>query len=235
MLYFSNRIAVACLAVLVGSVGAANGPAFSTGPVSSGNFIREATSTLVVPAAPGPVVGNTVLWVGMGTSNGDLIQGINNNYPPDNQASPCSNLGGNWCVAAYTLHKTSDTTQESISGPRSNSRPGDQVTMHYRFDDATGNYTQVVSVNGVSVSQISTNSGHAQGWGTALECTTRPCGSVPAHSWINTVITMNSPDPNYIQTNWKGPGVTGDLKTTDGGLTWRVDKISIPAYTFTTA
>ncbi|KAL1617872.1 hypothetical protein SLS56_010794 [Neofusicoccum ribis] len=187
MLHFSNLIAVACLAVLVGSVGAANGPAFSTGPVSSGNFIREATSTLVVPAAPGPVVGNTVLWVGMGTSNGDLIQGINNNYPPDNQASPCSNLGGNWCVAAYTLHKTSD-----------------------RFDDATGNYTQVVSVNGVSVSQIST-------------------------TWINTVITINSPDPNYIQTNWKGPSVTGDLKTTDGELTWKVDKISIPAYTFTTA
>lgn len=62
---------------------AAMGPAYSTGPVSSGNFIREATSTLIVPEAPNPIVGNTVLWVGMGTDAGDLIQAINNNYPPD--------------------------------------------------------------------------------------------------------------------------------------------------------
>jgi hypothetical protein len=107
---------------------AANGPAFSTGPVNqpAGNFIREAISTLVVPEAPGPIVGNTVLWVGMGTSNGDLIQGINNNYPKDNGRNPCSNLGGNWCVAAYTLSKK----RGSISGPRVTSKPGDKVTMH---------------------------------------------------------------------------------------------------------
>ena len=62
---------------------ASNGPAYSTGPVSSGNFIRSATATLVVPNAPNPIVGNTVLWTGMGTHNGDLIQAINNNYPAD--------------------------------------------------------------------------------------------------------------------------------------------------------
>ena len=62
---------------------AAMGPAYSTGPVSSGNFIREASSTLVVPQAPNPIVGNTVLWTGMGTDSGDLIQAITNNYPAD--------------------------------------------------------------------------------------------------------------------------------------------------------
>ena len=62
---------------------AAFGPAFSTGPVGSGSWIREATSTLIVPNAPNPIVGNSVLWTGMGTDRGDLIQAINNNYPPD--------------------------------------------------------------------------------------------------------------------------------------------------------
>lgn len=154
---------------LLGPVLAANGPAFSTGPVNqpAGNFIREAVSTLVVPEAPKPIVGNTVLWVGMGTSNGDLIQGINNNYPPDTQRSPCSNLGGSWCVAAYTLSKK----RGSISGPRVTSRPGDKVTMHCestacsalletehtrQFNDATGKYDQKVSVNGVVKSSMST-------------------------------------------------------------------------------
>lgn len=76
--------AAGVLVTVVGIVRASNGPALSTGPVNSGNFIIAATSTLHVPDAPDPVVGNTVLWVGMGTSSGDLIQGINNNYPPDN-------------------------------------------------------------------------------------------------------------------------------------------------------
>jgi hypothetical protein len=62
---------------------AAMGPAFSTGPVGSGSWIREATSTLVVPNPPNTIVGNTVLWTGMGTDLGDLIQAINNNYPAD--------------------------------------------------------------------------------------------------------------------------------------------------------
>ena len=77
------RAALLFLLSLVRNAFASNGPAISTGPVDDGNFIREAVSTLIVPEAPSPIVGNTVLWVGMGTSNGDLIQGINNNYPPD--------------------------------------------------------------------------------------------------------------------------------------------------------
>jgi hypothetical protein len=64
---------------------AAMGPAFSTGPVGSGSWIREAVSTLVVPQPPAEVVGDTVLWTGMGTDLGDLIQGINNNFPPNDQ------------------------------------------------------------------------------------------------------------------------------------------------------
>ena len=62
---------------------AAMGPAFSTGPVGSGSWIRDASSTLVVPEAPEVSVGDTVLWTGMGTDLGDLIQAINHNFPPN--------------------------------------------------------------------------------------------------------------------------------------------------------
>lgn len=55
---------------------AAFGPAFSTGPVADGNFIRESISTLIVPQGNTPFAGTQSLWVGMGTSNGDLIQSI---------------------------------------------------------------------------------------------------------------------------------------------------------------
>ena len=74
---------------------AAMGPAFSTGPVSSDTFIREATSTLVLPKAPSGSSGDASLWVGMGTSNGDLVQSIADNWQSDN-----------WNVYAYTLLST---------------------------------------------------------------------------------------------------------------------------------
>lgn len=44
---------------------------------------------------------------------------------------------------------------------------------------------------------------------------------------------MEVADPNYINTLYKGSGVTGDLVTADGGKTWTVSTISIPQFTFT--
>lgn len=50
------------------------GPYFSLGPTQS--WIREATTTLVLPEVPSPVADRLALWPGMGTSGGDLIQAL---------------------------------------------------------------------------------------------------------------------------------------------------------------
>jgi len=50
--------------------------AFSTGPVATNSFIREANTALVLPAVNSGQKGNLALWPGMGTSGGDLIQGL---------------------------------------------------------------------------------------------------------------------------------------------------------------
>jgi hypothetical protein len=50
------------------------GPYFSLGPTQS--WIREATTTLVLPQAPSPQKDRLALWPGMGTSGGDLIQAL---------------------------------------------------------------------------------------------------------------------------------------------------------------
>ena len=50
------------------------GPYFSLGPTQS--WIREATTTLVLPAVPSPQKERLALWPGMGTSGGDLIQAL---------------------------------------------------------------------------------------------------------------------------------------------------------------
>ncbi|OBR16436.1 hypothetical protein CH63R_01616 [Colletotrichum higginsianum IMI 349063] len=207
-------------------VQAAMGPAFSTGPVASDSFIREATSTLVLPAAPANNKGSASLWVGMGTSNGDLIQSIADNSNYDNTGTD------KWSIFAYTLLKTGDNSQMPVQTEGTDASEGDKITMHYKFDDASQNYTQTVSINDKVVSTLSTKDGEAQGWGSAVECAAEDCGTVGAHSWINTKIILDKEDPNYIRTLGKGQGVTGDMSTSDGGKTWTVSTIEIPKYTF---
>lgn len=79
------------------------GPAFSTGPVASNSFIREATSALVLPQTPSGSSGILSLWVGMGTSKGDLIQSIADNWQSDD-----------WSIFAYTLLPTGGSVRFHI-------------------------------------------------------------------------------------------------------------------------
>lgn len=93
----STKQTISALAMTaIASVNAAMGPAFSTGPVASDSFIRESTSTLVLPKTPSGSSGDASLWVGMGTSNGDLIQSIADNWESTS-----------WSIFAYTLLSTS--------------------------------------------------------------------------------------------------------------------------------
>ncbi|KAH9875624.1 hypothetical protein IAQ61_003088 [Plenodomus lingam] len=94
---------------------AAFGPAFSTG--QKGTFIREATSTLILPK--GGNGGSVSLWVGMGTTKGDLIQSI-----ADNTGRP------QWSIFAYTLVLKGDGTQEPVAAPGEDANAEDRVTMH---------------------------------------------------------------------------------------------------------
>lgn len=105
------------------SVDAAMGPAFSTGPVGSGSWIRESTSTLVLPKAPSGSSGDACLWVGMGTSNGDLIQSIADNW----QAST-------WSIFAYTLLSTGPTSQMPVQTDGTNAVEGEKITMHCKYN-----------------------------------------------------------------------------------------------------
>jgi hypothetical protein len=107
------------LSLVSATVKAAFGPAFSTGPTASGVYIYSSTATLTLPSGPtGAGSGYDLsLWVGMGTSAGDLIQSITDNY---NQK---------WTVFAYTLKETSPTSQEVIEGPTASAVAGNQVKI----------------------------------------------------------------------------------------------------------
>ncbi|CAN8105582.1 unnamed protein product [Discula destructiva] len=186
------------------------GPAFSTGPVT-GTFIHESWATLVVVLS---------LWVGMGTSNGDLVQSIADNWDSDK-----------WSVYAYTLMSTGANSQMPARSDGSTAQADAQVTFHYEYDENSGNYTQTVLFNGEVVSTLTTSDGKAQGWGSAVECGVEDYGTVPAHTWLNYSI-IDSVDMAYSDILPLGIDVEGSM-TSEDGITWTIGTINIPGWSFT--
>ncbi|GKZ90923.1 hypothetical protein AnigIFM59636_002957 [Aspergillus niger] len=210
-MYTRAQVLAALAAISVTDVNAAMGPAFSTGPVSDDFFIREAISTLILRNGPSGGFSDAItsLWVGMGTSNGDLIQSIADNW------------------------QQKQLYHELIYGDgQADGTKGDKVTMHYKFDGSTGSYTQTVLINGKTASTLSTSDGKALGWGSAVECAEDNCDTVGDHSWTNATIILDVADPNYINALAKGCGVSGNMSTSDSGKTWTVTTINIPEYSF---
>ncbi|GAA93295.1 hypothetical protein AKAW_11407 [Aspergillus luchuensis IFO 4308] len=106
---------------------------------ASGANAAMAISTLILRNGPSGGFSDAItsLWVGMGTSNSDLIQSNADNWQQSN-----------WTMYAYTLMETSATTQEPIYGDgQADGTKGDKVTMHskyrdtHKFDGSTGSYT----------------------------------------------------------------------------------------------
>ena len=96
--------------------------ALSTGPVATDSFIREANSTLILPETNSPQTGNLALWPGMGTSGGDLIQGLAISI--SDGSAGCAKASGKWCIVASTLEGTQQM------GDYVAADPGQSVTFH---------------------------------------------------------------------------------------------------------
>ncbi|KAI8653881.1 hypothetical protein LRP88_00379 [Fusarium phalaenopsidis] len=199
------------------------GPAFSLGPTKS--WIREATTTLVLPKVPNPPKDRLALWPGMGTSGGDLIQALAVAFSDPKRE--CGASAGQWCTWASTLQG------EQLGGKQVPAKAGTKLTIHYVYNDSTGKYDQTVTVGGSVISSLSTSSGHAEGWGTAVECQDDACvGTVAAHQYLDTTIILNEADKSFGNTLGINEADSSGLHTTDGGKTWEVTTINIHSHTF---
>ncbi|KAL4812923.1 hypothetical protein BDW67DRAFT_178282 [Aspergillus spinulosporus] len=199
------------------------GPAFSLGPTRS--WIREANTTLVLPKTPG-LKDRLALWPGMGTSGGDLIQALAVSFADPN--ANCGASEGQWCTWASTLQG------EQLGGTEVPANEGDKLTMHYVYNDSTGKYDQTVYINGESVSTLSTSSGQAQGWGTAVECQDDACEdtTVAAHQYLDTTIILDSEDTTFKDTLVLTEADSSEFSSSDGGKTWTVETINIHEHTY---
>ncbi|KAI1362715.1 hypothetical protein F5Y08DRAFT_311245 [Xylaria arbuscula] len=222
----TGSASLAVLAALLGAVQGQDtigfGPYFSLGPTQS--WIREATTTLVLPEVPNPQEERLALWPGMGTSGGDLIQALAVSF--EDPSANCGASDGQWCTWASTLQG------EQLGGTMVPASAGDELIMHYVYNDGTGKYDQTVSINGQVVSTLSTSSGNAEGWGTAVECQVDACtGTVAAHQYINTVITLNAADSTFAGTLALNEATSSGLTTSDNKV-FTVSTINIQSHTF---
>ncbi|KAI0009550.1 hypothetical protein F4779DRAFT_627697 [Xylariaceae sp. FL0662B] len=214
---------LAALDVVKGQDTIGFGPYFSLGPTQS--WIREATTTLVLPEVPKPQEERLALWPGMGTSGGDLIQALAVSF--EDPAANCGASTGQWCTWASTLQGV------QLGGNQVPASPADELAIKYVYNDSTSEYDQSVTINGKVVSTLSTSSGHAEGWGTAVECQVDACtGTVAAHQYLSTTVILDSADESFGDTLTLNEADSSGLTTSDGGKTWKVDSINIRSHTF---
>ncbi|PBK59181.1 hypothetical protein ARMSODRAFT_923109, partial [Armillaria solidipes] len=198
------------------------GPYYSLGATSS--YIIEATTTLTPSKVPSPAADRLALWPGMGTDGGGLYQSIV--LAIASPESECGGSTGQWCAFASVYN---GTQQSGDSVPIDANTP---VTINYKYNESTESYTQKVTVNGEVISTITTSDGKAIGWGTAVECQDDACnGTSTTHTYTNTTIVLAAADSSFGSTLSVNL-VTASELTSDDNITWTVESISVPEYSW---
>ena len=219
------------------------GPAFSLGPAKQ--EIISTTTTIYPGKMPSDQPGYLFVWLGISNGTGDLIQSIIGSYPKGQSQCTGANGDSTWCVSSevYGLASNGYPNQWVGELQTADTDYANGIKLTYTLaDKATYLWTQTMedAVTGTLLSSFNKTTGPMLGWGTALECqdyNSSPCkGTVEEQSYVNSTIVLETADSTFIQTLGSGTGVTHtDMVTADGGKTWTIGKILIPAMTTETS
>jgi hypothetical protein len=214
------------------------GASWSFGP-STSRIIHSKTT--MVPGRLAPITSTTgplFLWPGMSNPTSDLIQTTMDSWP-DN-ASYCGATAGQWCVEASVFGSFGQR-----NGPTVAIDPDDHVTIEYVLGTDGQTWTQTVTSQklGRVVSTLQSASGPlpGTGFGFATEADADSF-TIDTQYYLCTELHFAAADPHFGSTGVGGigakDGATGkgsgigtakNLRTPDGGLTWLVDLITLPA------
>ncbi|HTQ02342.1 MAG TPA: hypothetical protein VMI54_00745 [Polyangiaceae bacterium] len=214
------------------------GASFSFGPTTS--RIVHARTTLVPGRLP-PITSSTgplFLWPGLSNPTSDLVQTTMDAWQ-DNKGY-CGAATGQWCVEASVFGSFGQR-----NGPTVAIDPDDHVTIDYELGSDENTWTQTVSSQklGKVVSTLQSSSGPMPkgGFGFATEADADSY-TIDTQYYLCTELDLADADPHFGATGVGGVGAqhgaTGmgsgigtakNLRTPDGGLTWLVDLITLPA------
>jgi hypothetical protein len=214
------------------------GASWSFGPTTS--RIIHAKTTMVPGRLP-PITSTTgplFLWPGMSNPTSDLIQTTMDAWP-DNKGY-CGAATGQWCVEASVFGSFGQR-----NGPTVPIDPDDHVTIEYQLGTDGNTWTQTVTsqklANVVSTLQSASGPMPKGGFGFATEADADSF-TIDTQYYLCTELDLAEADPHFGATGVGGVGAqhgatgTGsgigtakNLRTPDGGLTWLVDLITLPA------
>jgi MYXO-CTERM domain-containing protein len=214
------------------------GASWSFGPTTS--RIIYAKTTLVPGRLP-PITSGTgplFIWPGLSNPTSNLIQSTLDAWG-DNKGA-CGAAAGQWCGEASVFGSFGQK-----SGPSVAIDPDDHVTIEYKLEADGNTWTQTMTSQklGKVVSTLQSASGQMPkgGFGFATEADADSF-TVDTQYYLCTEIHLAEADPHFGSTGVGGVGAnhgatgTGsgigtakNLRTPDGGLTWLVDLITLPA------
>ncbi|KAJ5788751.1 hypothetical protein N7457_003741 [Penicillium paradoxum] len=199
------------------------GGSVSLGPSQS--TIVNAVTTLIPGDAPPTQNGVLFLWPGMSNGTGDLIQTTLESWPSNDW---CGATTGQWCVRASIFGGFGQ-----LDGPSSPVSGTDQVRIEYNLESDGQTWKQTVT-NGQTGDLLSTYSyasgPYMRGYGTGTECNDNCSGTIAAQKYLNTVITLASPDTTFGATIASAGGATyTGLSSSENGKVWTITQIDIPA------
>ncbi|KAH8775338.1 hypothetical protein F5883DRAFT_640620 [Diaporthe sp. PMI_573] len=168
----------------------------------------------------------TAIWIGVqpnvpDVSQANLVQPLLN-WCADQESCGCDGAATEWCVTASTYTPEGQTGNAYVAVPK-------DATLDFEIavNADTKKIDQKVSLNGKGVSELSDSQGmKPQIIYSANECSTAGCGTLPDFSWDVTITLSEAKEDLGTLISYHGASSSG-LKTTDGGITWHAESISM--------
>ncbi|TLD22679.1 hypothetical protein E2P81_ATG07872 [Venturia nashicola] len=231
----SSILIVSALSIVVSGIDTW-GPAISFGPSKS--TIIYSTTTIQPPESPvQPKDGFLTIWPGISNSTNDLIQSTLDSFDLSNPKNNCSGISmkpGDWCAQASVFGNDSFPGDPNLQhdGPATIVRKGQLLQIEYKLEPDNLNWTQTVTdiASKKVISTLSSRSeAYMRGWGTAVECQ-KDCNPPGLHHYFNTSIKFKEAERDFTANLVSYSNATCSKPVSvDGGITWSIAKITIPA------
>ncbi|KKY29679.1 hypothetical protein UCDDA912_g10398 [Diaporthe ampelina] len=219
------------------------GPVCRLQPTSS--EIISTTSTIYPGKMPQGQKGYLFAWIGIqgasasGEQEGDLVQSIVGSYPAGSSECSGPDADTTWCVSSEVYGKDESGNQFQLVGDKRTADVNydNGIFINYTLADKSTylwEQTMTDAVTGEVLATYKKTSGPMRFWNTAIEKQDSngadPTGTNEPQYYVNTTIALAEADESYSNGIYGSNGATfTDMTTSDGGKTWFIEKITIPA------
>ncbi|OAL46276.1 hypothetical protein IQ07DRAFT_647883 [Pyrenochaeta sp. DS3sAY3a] len=198
------------------------------GSKESGAIIKSVTTLLLVNEVPRISKGVMVINSALENSNRhdwsdtvpmlETYQTLTVSYPPGWNA--CDQKDDQWCMFPSLYNRHSDPQQYSATARALNPMTALRLNWNYNGVDRI----QLDAV-GTGISNLTIEAPWQ--WWPKTECQCGFAGVIPAHSYVQTEITLMQPVSNWGSTADFHKANASIPTSDDGGLTWKIDSIDI--------